>query len=79
MPPENLEDQLVADLLRAGYGAVVKRAEVQRILSVSRAEAYRLIRDGQLDSIRLKTQFRVPLRSVARFVALGVVPPKPRP
>lgn len=71
------EDQLVADMMNNGYGLMLSRGEVERALGISKAQAYLLIRDGQLESTRLSTHFRVPVRSVARYLAMGAKPPKP--
>ncbi len=72
------EDQLVKDMMGAGYGAVVRRRDVEKLLSISKEQAYLLLQDGQLESTRLGTHYRVPLRSIARYLVLGsATPPRP--
>lgn len=71
------EDRLVEDLKERGYGLLVTRKEMQEILSVSRRQALTLIRDQQVESLRLNHHYRVPTRSIARYIALGATPPKP--
>ena len=77
MTVKTLEDQLHADLERQ-YGTCVKRSDVEKILSVSRRMALKLIQDGELESFRLGSHYRVPIRSVARYAAMGATPPKPK-
>lgn len=71
------EDRLVMDMHQRGYGIVVRRREVQDILSITRLQALKLIREGKLESTRLGTHYRVPVRSIARYLSQGSSPPKP--
>lgn len=66
------EDQLVADMASAGFGPTVSRQDVERLLSISRQQAYLLLWDGQLGAVKVGLRYRVSLRSIAHYLAMGV-------
>lgn len=69
----DLEEQILKDLYGAGYGAAVRRRDIEKLLSISREQAYLLLQDGQFESFRVGGTYRIPLRSIARYLALGAV------
>lgn len=82
LPPVDAFDRRVSEIDRAlkddGYGTFMRRRDVQESLSIAKSTVYKLIDDGQLESVKLARQLRIRRRDVARFVAMGDVKP-PRP
>lgn len=78
MAVKTLEEQLYDDLSKE-YGTCVTRKQVQRILNVTKPTAFKLITEGELESFKLGAHYRVPVRSIARYAAMGATPPKPKP
>ncbi len=74
---KDYEKEILTELVGRGYGVFIRRQDVQEILTVSKAEAYRLVKDGQLEAVKLKTRLRIRLQSVASYAAAGVMPNKP--
>lgn len=50
------------------YGDVITVPELAKILRVGRNTAYNLIKDGEIKSVRVKTQIRIPKSSVVDFL-----------
>ena len=48
---------------------VLKVEDLMPILSIGRNTAYELVRNGQIRSIRVGAQFRIPREAVAEFLA----------
>ncbi len=55
-------------------------ADAARFLGISRSSVYKLIRSGQLPSVKLGTSRRVPIRAVWELAAARLIlPPREEP
>ncbi len=50
------------------YGDVLRPEDVQRILRVGRNTVYKYLSDGEIKSIRIGNQYRIPKRYLADFL-----------
>ena len=53
------------------YNDVVTVPELAKMLRVGRNTAYDLIKDGRIQSVRVKNQIRIPKSSVIEFLKCG--------
>ncbi|GHV40111.1 hypothetical protein FACS189490_04820 [Clostridia bacterium] len=51
-----------------GYSDVVTVKDLEKMLDVGRNTAYNLIKSGEVGSIKVKSQIRIPKESVIAFV-----------
>lgn len=73
----DLEEQILKDLYGAGYGAAVRRRDIEKLLSISKEQALALLRSGEIASTHHGKEYRIPLRSVAGFIDKSCRPPRP--
>lgn len=68
--------------LRRGYGPPLRKSDLQRVLGIGRPMVAKLIREGNLQTVRMPgmTEARIPVRAAAQLArALGALPDDPVP
>lgn len=63
----------VTNSLRIEGRELFRPTEVAQLSSLSRAFIYRLVENGQLESVRIGSAVRIPRREVERLITEGIM------